>query len=195
MVPFQDDPLMLDYSEDNLYSEHMAKLVAWHRRYTRFWKQSTLYCDFLYPDFMNPTRPDKRGMVGEGEQKFLNAVTGKDFSFADGIETGRKIWNLDNAIWTLQGRHRDMVKFAGYIHNQPLPAPAFLPGRKDGKWEYVSAKGRVVDREKFEEWKTRYYQIEGWDVTTGWPTKQTLESMGMKKAARELQDKNKLGRG
>ena len=40
MVPFEGDMLMLDYSTENMYSEHMAKLVAWHRRYTRFWKQS-----------------------------------------------------------------------------------------------------------------------------------------------------------
>ena len=34
---------MLDYSTANMYSEHMAKLVSWHRYYTRFWKQSALF--------------------------------------------------------------------------------------------------------------------------------------------------------
>jgi len=39
MVPFADDMLMLDFSTENMYSEHIAKLVAWPRYYTRFWKQ------------------------------------------------------------------------------------------------------------------------------------------------------------
>jgi alpha-L-arabinofuranosidase len=36
------------------------------------------------------------------------------------IGIGKKIWNLDNVIWTLQGRHRDMVHFADFIYNKPL---------------------------------------------------------------------------
>jgi aldehyde:ferredoxin oxidoreductase len=103
LIPYENDPLMLDFSTDNIYSEHMAKLVAWHRHYTRFWKQSVLYCDERWPEFINSKAPGYRGLTGEGEPKFLNAVTGKKFSFLDGMELGRKIWNLDNAIWTLQG--------------------------------------------------------------------------------------------
>jgi aldehyde:ferredoxin oxidoreductase len=116
LTPFQNDPLMLDFSTENMYSGHIAKLVAWHRHYTRFWKQSVLYCDFIFSDFLNTNRADNRGLTGEGEQKFLNAVTGKDYGFLDGLEIGKKIWNLDNAIWSLQGRHRDMVQFADYIY-------------------------------------------------------------------------------
>ncbi len=120
MVPFEDDQQMLDASEANIYSEHVAKLVAWHRHYTRFWKESILYCDNRWPDLINTKGPGNTGMTGEGEQKFFNAVTGKDISFLEGIEVGKRIWNLDNAIWTLQGRHRDMVHFAEFIYRQPF---------------------------------------------------------------------------
>jgi len=58
MVPFQGDMDMLDFSESNIYSEHMAKMVSWHRYYTRFWKQSMLFCDTRWPDFVNIHRPD-----------------------------------------------------------------------------------------------------------------------------------------
>ena len=54
-------------------------------------------------------------MSPEIETKFYNAVTGKDLTYRDGMEIGRKVWNIHNAIWALQGRHRDMVKFAEYI--------------------------------------------------------------------------------
>ncbi len=195
MVPFEGDPRMIDYSDDNIYTERFAKLVAWHRRYSRFWKQSVLFCDYLCPDFMNTASENKRGMVGEAEPKFINAVTGGKMSFGDGIELGRKIWNLDNAVWTLQGRHRDMVQFAPYIYKQPFGAPMLLPGREGGKWKYVSSAGRVIDQERFEQWKTKFYELEGWASDSGWPTRKTLASMGMDQVADELDENGKLGRG
>jgi len=153
-----------------------------------------LYCDILFPDFLNPIREDKRGMVGTGETKFLNAVTGKNFEFVDGMKVGRKIWNLDNAIWTMQGRHRDMVHFAEYIYKEPLGAKAYMPGMRDGKWEYINVQKRSLDKAGFEEWKTRYYTLEGWDPASGWPRRRGLESMGMHRVADELEGKGKLGR-
>ena len=200
LMPYEGDPLMLDFSTENIYSQHMVKLVSWHRHYTRFWKQSILYCDFRFPDIYNSYTPDKRGLTGEGEQKFLNAVTGKNYSFVDGMELGKRIWNLDNAIWTLQGRHRDMVHFADYIYKVPFGglgsfASYYMPGRENGKWKYIRLDGRVIDREKFEEWKTKFYIFEGWDTETGWPKRETLESLSLGYVADELEKRGKLLRG
>ena len=198
LIPYENDPLMLDFSTDNIYSEHMAKLVAWHRHYTRFWKESVLYCDNRWPEFINSKVPGYRGITGEGEPRFFNAVTGKKFSFLDGMELGRKIWNLDNAIWTLQGRHRDMVHFSDYIYLVPFAgsgnfAMYYLPGREKGRWDYIRVNGRYLDKAKFEEFKTRFYNLEGWDTRSGWPKRRTLESMGLKFVADELEKKGKSG--
>ena len=199
MVPYQGDPLMLDYSTDNMYSEHIAKLVAWHRHYTRFWKQSVLFCDWRWPDFVNPYAPGMVGSTGKAEPKFFNAVTGKNLTFLDGIELGRKIWNLDHAIWTLQGRHRDMVHFSDYIYSTPYKGyggkfPYRLPGREKGKWTYIDTKGRSINRDKFEEFKTRFYRLEGWDPSTGYPKRSTLESLDLGDVADELESQNKIGK-
>ncbi len=198
MEPFQGDRLMLDYSDENMYSTHIAKLVSWHRYYTRFWKQSALFCDMLWPDFVNLYRPDMRGSIGQAEPTFLKAVTGKPFSFRDGIQLGRRIWNLDHAIWTLQGRHRDMVHFAQYIYTEPVKGVLgvlkhFMPGRKDGKWGYFDYGHRHLDREKFETFKTRFYELQGWDPASGYPTRATLTELGLDHVARELEASNKLG--
>lgn len=199
MVPFQGDMLMLDFSEKNIYSEHMAKLVAWHRYYTRFWKQSTLFCDFRWPDFLNLHAPGKIGSTGIAEPKYLKAVTGRNISFLDGINLGRKIWNIDHAIWTLQGRHRDMVDFADIVYKK-LPSwgvdvpNAYLPGFENGKWDYHGYSKRTLDRNKFNEFKTRFYQLQGWDVESGYPKKATLESVGLGYVADELEKNDKLGR-
>ncbi len=201
LAPYEGDPLMLDYSTDNIYSDRMAKLIVWHRHYTRFWKQAVLYCDWKWPNFVNPAVPDGRGLTGEGEPRFLNAVTGKKYSFLEGMEIGRKIWNLDNAIWALQGRHRDIVHFADYIYSVPfekkldaditekvdgIKGNYYLPGRRNGEWDYICVNDRHLDRAKFEQFKTTYYKLEGWDPSTGWPTRKTLESLGLADVADTL---------
>ena len=195
LVPYEGNPQMLDYSTDNIYSEDMAKLVSWHRHYTRFWKQSVLYCNYRWPDFVNPNTPDGRGLSGEGEPRFFNAVTGENYSFMDGMETGRKIWNLDNAIWALQGRHRDMVHFSDYIYEVPFSEARYgayyLPGKRNGEWEYLKVNGRQLDRAKFEAFKTSYYKIEGWDTATGWPTQETLNALGLPHVAEALKVEEK----
>ena len=199
MVPFQGDMLMLDFSAENMYSEHIGKLVSWHRYYTRFWKQSALFCDWRWPDFLNLYGPGKVGSTGIAEPIFLNAVTGKNFTFLDGIELGRKIWNLDHAVWTLQGRHRDMVHFADYLYTQPSftfdGQPMYMPGRTNGKWDYINTLGRYFDRDNFEEFKTRFYKLQGWDTATGYPTRSTLKSLNLGYVADELEKNGKLGKG
>ena len=196
MEPFQGDLRMLDFGTENMYSQHMIKLVTWHRYYTRFWKQTAQLCDFRWPDFLNRYAPDGVGATGIAEPKFFNAVTGKDFTFLDGINLGKKIWNLDHAIWTLQGRHRDMVHFADYIYTQdgttPSGYPEYMPGISNGKWDYVRTSGRHFGRDKFEEFKTRFYQFQGWDTKTGYPTRNTLESLDLGYVSDELEKNGKL---
>jgi aldehyde:ferredoxin oxidoreductase len=200
MVPYQDDPLMMDFSDKNIYSEHMAKFVSWHRYYTRFWKQSALFCDNRWPDFINLYGEGRVGSTGEAEPRFLNAITGKNFTFLDGIELGKKIWNLDQAIWSLQGRHRDMVHFADYYYEKKggdvggdVP-DAYLPGLEDGEWDYRPYSRRKFDRTSFEEFKTRFYNLQGWDPATGFPQRATLESMDLGYVADELEKNGKLGK-
>ena len=91
------------------------------------------------------------GYTPEGEPKFFNAVTGKNISFADGMEVGRRIWNLDRAIWILQGRHRDMEKFAGYVHKLPHRGnvTVYIDGECSIKRQTV-----ILDEAGGEEWKT-----------------------------------------
>ncbi len=260
MAPFQGDRLMLDSSRQNRYSEHFAKLVSWHRYYTRFYKQSLLFCDWRWPQFVNRRAADNIGPTGEAEPAFLNAVTGKEFTFLDGIELGRKIWNLDHAIWTLQGRHRDMVRFAEFIYKPPgetvqqLLKGGWTPesegtgkkalggkssaqkageSKKDSaegeelveqmrakgmsdeeikeylgaemdssnkgeatqyaKSEYSGFSGPPVDRDRFEEFKTRFYTLQGWDTESGFPKRSTLADMGLGYVADELETQGKLG--
>jgi len=188
LYPYEGNPNMLDFSTENMYSEDIVKLVSWQRDYTRFWKQSIMYCDFRFPAFLTP-------MAMVAETLFYSAVTGKEMEFVEGLEIGRRIWNLDNAIWSLQGRHRDMVHFADYIYSIPYPdeKPYIMPGIENGEWKYIKLNGRHLDRAKFEEFKTKFYELQGWDVTTGWVKRATLENQGLNYVADELAKNGRLG--
>jgi aldehyde:ferredoxin oxidoreductase len=137
---------------------------------------------------------DFRGPTPQAEPKFFNSVTGKNLTFADGMELGRKIFTLDRAIWTIQGRHRDMEVFPDYMYKQGAMG-GLLPmyDDKTQRWSYATGAGRKLDRARVEEWKTKFYAFEGFNTNNGWPTRKTLEEMGLKKVADVLQTKVKLG--
>jgi len=147
----------------------------------------------LWPQFFTPNTVDKLGATPDGEIKFFNAVTGKKASFTDCMEIGRKIWNLDRCIWVLQGRHRDMEVHTGYVYKVPTKNNYWLPVYENGKWTYSACIGRVLNKTRFEEWKTKFYDFEGWNNASGWPKRDTLEKLGLGKVADTLQRKGKLG--
>ena len=64
---------------------------------------------------------------------------------------------------------------------------------KTKKWSYSDGKGRKLDRAKFEDWKTKFYKFEGYNIENGWPTKKALNDMGLKKVADVMKNKGRLG--
>jgi aldehyde:ferredoxin oxidoreductase len=198
--PFSD-PFMFDYGwqgeqafKTGIYSEHKAKLIAWHRHYQTFYKESLLLCDFAFAAFHNAFRADGNGATPEAEPVFYNAVTGKKLTFADGIEIGRKAWNLKRSILVLQGRTRQMEKFTGYMYRPGAAYPTGnVPVYDGSKWVWQPCSDMYLDEGGVEQWKTAFYALEGWDTKTGYPSRKTLEDLGLKHAADVLQAKNKLG--
>ena len=87
-----------------------------------------------------------------------------------------------------------MEVLSGYVYKAPNEAPYPGPIIKDGKWIYDMGLGRVMDQGKYEEWKTKYFTLEGWDTKTGWPTRKNLEKLDMGTVADELEKHGKLGK-
>jgi aldehyde:ferredoxin oxidoreductase len=50
-----------------------------------------------------------------------------------------------------------------------------------------------LDERGAEQGKTAFYSLQGCDTRTGYPTRKTLEGVGLKHVADLLQAKNKLG--
>ena len=199
----KNDPFWFDYSwkgdrayKTGIYSHQKAQWVAWRQHYATYYKESVLFCDWAFSNLYNRNSPDGMGYTPEAEPRFLNAVTGRNHSFEDGIEIGRRAWNMKRAIFVMQGRHRDQEKFAGYMYRPGASYCGFfldLPIFDGEKWEWENCRELYLEDKGLEQWKTHFYEVEGWDPQTGYPERKTLEGLGMKKVADVLQANNKLG--
>lgn len=203
LVPFCD-PEMIDYSDEGIYKKPCAKAVAWTIYYNRSWKNTVGLCDWAWTDLVNPYGKDFEGMTPDGEPKFLNACTGWNKSFEDVIWLGKKVYDLDRAIWQLQGRTREVEIFSDYVYDQPqnpkVPQTSYeiaycLPtyNEETHEWAYKDVSGRQLDREKTEELKSHFYRLEGCDVAHGWLKRSALEAEGLGYVADELEAHGVLG--
>jgi aldehyde:ferredoxin oxidoreductase len=195
MIPYNDDRFLVDYGEGptGVYSDSKVKQVAWVKHYEKFWVGAGGFCGWRWPQCITNNTADRRGATPQAEPRFWNAVTGKKGTFADYMELGHKIYTLDRAIWVLQGRHRNMEVFPDYVYDKPAGGGSELPMVVDGAWKYDGGRGRKLDRDKVEDFKTRFYKFEGYNTENGFPTRATLEKMNLKKVADLLQSKSKLG--
>jgi aldehyde:ferredoxin oxidoreductase len=108
------------------------------------------------------------------------------FSVGTGIETSedmlfqlaRKVKNLERAYCVREGMTRDTDSLSKEFMDKPV--------------EQGDSKGSVLETSKFEEMKSKYYALRGWDVATGIPTRETLKQTGLKDVARDLGKRGKL---
>jgi len=126
------------------------------------------------------------------ESRVLSAVTGKEID-EEGLNlVGERIFNLQRAILAREGhRGRESDTLPEALYTIPLGwdmyNPELLVPGKDG--EIISRKGAVVGREEFEKMKSEYYQLRGWDVTTGLQTKTKLRELGLEDIAKDLEQR------
>ncbi len=109
--------------------------------------------------------------------RLFSACTGYDVTQADLDRAGERIWTLLRALDVRNFRRDRRVDLSSLN--------AFtLPGRDDGV---------TLDPVKFERLLDSYYELSGWDRSTGWPTRERLAALGMPDVADGLEDAGKLG--
>jgi aldehyde:ferredoxin oxidoreductase len=109
--------------------------------------------------------------------KLLSACTGVDVDEQELDRIGARIWNLLRAIDVRYfGRDRaiDESTLNGYDY----------PTRKDGV---------ILDRQRFLDLLTKYYELSGWNPANGWPTRTGLEELNLGDVAGDLETEGKLG--
>jgi aldehyde:ferredoxin oxidoreductase len=123
------------------------------------------------------------------ENRMLSAIVGKKFTEEDLHGIGERIVNLQRAVLLREGgRGRESDKLPEFYFTKPLKMDwtvkeCLVPG-KDG--EVISRKGQVLDRQKFEDMKSEFYALRGWDVPSGLPTKAKLQELGLADVAADL---------
>lgn len=147
--------------------EGKAKLVVWQQHFN------------AVQDIINTCRFTGEWLMAQRLQPrhyaaILSAATGIDFSGDDLMKAGERTFNVEAAF-----NHRE----AGLTRSDDvLPKRFFEEPLPDGPW-----KGAVVDWDKFEKMKDDYYELRGWDVELGIPSRKKLEELGLKYIADELE--------
>jgi aldehyde:ferredoxin oxidoreductase len=157
-------------------------------------KESLILCDFLWPIIWVRFAEDHTGDPTM-ESQVLSAITGKEIDKAGLNKIGERIYNLQRAILLRQGwGGRQGDRLLDYLHEEALQDVFFnpdclVPG-KDG--EIVSRKGAKIDRTDFENLKSEYYQLRGWDVESGLPTETKLRGLDLADVANDLKGRDLL---
>lgn len=99
--------------------------------------------------------------------EYLEAITGDRRSWEDLYEIGDRIYSLIRAYWK-----REIPQF-GRAWDRP-PDRWFKESPSQGM-----VKGVKVDRERYEEMLSYYYELRGWDEN-GIPLQKTLDRLGLK---------------
>jgi aldehyde:ferredoxin oxidoreductase len=102
----------------------------------------------------------------------FNLATGKDWELEKILEVSERVRNLERMFDVRQGLRRK---------DDSLPKKFFKEPLKSGPY-----KGEVMDEQKFEEMKDEYYEIRGWDKTSGVPSREKLEQLGLNDVAEEV---------
>ncbi len=153
-----------------------------------------ILCDYGWPVM---TSLNIRDYVGDPslESRFLSAVTGDEVDETGFYRLGEKVFNLQRAILSREGHHgRPSDRLPEYSFSTPLKfdvlnTEMLVPG-PDGK--PTSRKGMTLDKGEFEKIKGEYYQLRGWDVSTGRQTRWKLAELGLADVADELEPRGLL---
>jgi aldehyde:ferredoxin oxidoreductase len=147
-----------------------------------------LLCDYGWPVFTSANTED---LVGDPslESQILSAVIGREVDERGLLRLGEKVFNLQRAILSREGHQgRPSDELPEYNFTTPLKYdvlnPNMLVPGPDG--QPFSRKGMTVDRASFEKTKDEYYQLRGWDVTSGRQTKEKLAELGLADIAAQL---------
>ncbi len=157
-------------------------------------KECMILCDFLWP-LMDIAGTEDRAGDPTLESKVLSAVLGTEISEGDLYRFGERVFNLQRAVLVREGwRGRGFDRLPESSYTVPLEYDHADPEcRVPGKGgEVISKRGTVFDREAFERMKDEYYELRGWDAATGLQKRRTLEGLGLRAVADDLERRNLL---
>jgi len=113
-------------------------------------------------------------LTAEDIVDLVASAVGWDFGVEEFRKSGERIYNLARAFCVREGVRRWHDVLPGRLTADPLP---------DGP-----AQGMVIDRVTMERMKDAYYELRGWDKTTGIPTREKLRELDLEEVLTDLWD-------
>jgi len=170
------------------FSTYEGKAVAAKRIQDKMHAEECLVlCGFFYPlrscDYTESHEGD-----ATIESRLYSAVTGNETDEEGLNRVGEKVFNLERAILAREdprGKKVDEILESNFtipLEGELTNPEAVVPG-KDG--ESITKKGTVLDREKFAQMMSEYYELRGWDAG-GLQTKQKMIELDLEDIAEDL---------
>lgn len=153
-------------------------------------KDSLLLCDSSWPLMVSWNTPDHAGDPTL-ESRIFTAVTGIETDEAALNRYGERIFNLQRAVLLREGwRPEKDDTLADFNFTDPVETvfmnpDVVVPG--PGK-EVISLKGRVLDRRVFEEMRSQFYELRGWDAGSGLQRMETLQRLDLEDLIEDLDE-------
>jgi len=110
--------------------------------------------------------------------ELVTAATGVDFDEKRMGEIAARVHNVERAYLVREGITRKDDTIHGRAMEEPVPSGPY--------------KGERLDRDGMARMLDDYYRVVGWDRETGIPTRETLERLGLKDVADQLQAMGKM---
>ncbi|MBW2370240.1 MAG: aldehyde ferredoxin oxidoreductase C-terminal domain-containing protein, partial [Deltaproteobacteria bacterium] len=111
------------------------------------------------------------------QAELFSAGLGREVSADKLFAVAGRVKNLERAFCARRGMTRETDSLG----------EQFFKEIKSG-----SNKGISLSYDQLEKMKDRYYELKGWDIKTGIPTRETLEKSGLKDVADDLEKEDKL---
>ena len=108
----------------------------------------------------------------------FSAATGIEMDENEMIKAADRIYNLERAFQVRDGITRKDDMYEGRFMEEPVA---------NGP-----AKGKRLDKKKWEEMLDEYYAVAGWDKKTGSPTRERLQVLGLDFIIKDLEKRGKL---
>lgn len=152
--------------------EYKAEFVVWIERFK-------MLVDMMGICYMATVWHDPAGLNAEDLHHLCSEATGDNRSAMTLRKIADKAINIQKAFNTL---HANFTRQDDYPPSRLLEEPI-----KSGLF-----KGTVIEKVKWDKMLDEYYELHGWDKSTGLQTASGLRQLGMEKVANRLAEKGRL---
>jgi aldehyde:ferredoxin oxidoreductase len=155
----------LPYEVDRFVVEGKGKLTKWNQDVRSATCDAPTMCAFLLDMAVS-------AIATKNTADLMEAVTGLSYTPDEVQQVGERINNLARAFNAREGFTRTDDTLPERLMTEPL---------KEG-----ASKGHFISKDDLKQMLDEYYTERGWDLSTGSPTKEKLEELGLGYVADEL---------